>query len=141
MPYVDRSTFLNVYTLSDVVLINNASEASTTSGLYTLLKEITIKERIYPQSNFRIKFDLKTEDVTSAAHGRLYLNGSPLTAAHSTASLTYVTFTEDIYSPGAWNINDKLQLYLYSNDGVHHAYCQNFQVCGARGPMVNTVGM
>lgn len=116
------------YSASDSLLDSDDTEEYHTQDTYQKEKEIEITaETFSDDSEFRIEFDLKTNNVTSAAYGRIYRNGVAVGTERTTTSTTYVPFTEDITG---WSANDLIQLYTKSGTFGFAVYVQDFGVHG-----------
>lgn len=141
MGYVSRPSIISSYTPSDVVLVTNLTEKSTTNGTYVKLKEIELVQRVYEESRFRFKFDLRAQAAGRTGYGKIYKNGVAIGSEQTTVGATYVTKTEDI-NVGTWNVSDKIELWVHSQTGgLDVGYVYNFQLCGAVSPFINKVGM
>lgn len=71
----------------------------------------------------RISFDLKSSTVDSSPSGRIYKNGTPYGTPRSSNSLSYTTFSEDLFFyPG-----DVIELYGIGTINPAAAYVRNFR--------------
>jgi hypothetical protein len=101
------------------------------SSSYTKKKTIVLTNGLVGQA--RILFDIKTSDAGHNAYGRIYRNGVGLGTLQSTASITFVTFSEDITQ--TWNPGDLCQIYLRASSSST-AYVQNFRLAYDDSPTV-----
>jgi len=140
MPYTSTQSFLNDMRsamtwlskdtfcprVSDTVQHSLDVEASTASTTYVKLKTITFSAGL--PARFRVKFDLKTSNVSYLAYGEIYWNGVNIGTEHYTYSTTYVTYPVDcafFMQPG-----DTLEIWAHIQaGGGATAYVQNFRVC------------
>ncbi len=114
------------YVAGDVVLVPANTERMVSVAVMTKKKEI----QMLRGGELRLKFDLKSNSVQGLAYGQVYRNGIAVGALRSTASINYVTFSEDI---AGWVIGDLAQLYIKATAGGYEAYAMNFQVCVSNG--------
>ena len=116
------------YSASDTLLDSDDTEEYHTQDSYQKEKEIEITaETFVGGSEFRIKFDLRTNNVTSAAYGRIYRNGSPVGTERSTTNTSYVNYSEDI---SGWSAGDLIQLYTKAGTFGFAVYVRNYRVYG-----------
>lgn len=81
-------------------------------------------------SEFRIKFDMKTSANLNDVYGRIYRNGVAVGTERTTSSTTYTTYSQDI---SGWSEGDLIQLFTYSGAMGVQPYVKNFQVYGGIG--------
>jgi len=79
------------------------------AGAFTKHKEI----KTDVGGTIRVKFDMLTNGMGYISHGRIYKNGVAFGTDQTTNSLTYVTFSQDLF----FAQTDLIQLYIY-NDNV-----------------------
>ena len=127
-------TEINVFpanaVVGDLPEATAATEKSTTSQTYLKLKEIAIGRA----GAYRIKFSLKAAS-TGQAYGWLYRNGVAVGTEQTTASTTYVIFSEDV---SGWAKGDLCQIYVKSGVTNVLAYVKNFLTYSGN-PIINTV--
>ena len=112
--------------LADTEWHNNDTARSLIAPYtYTKKKETKLD---YDMTNLRIKFDLKAWNSGASAYGKVYKNGAAIGAQRTTASTTYVTFSEDFADFVA---GDLVQVYLKGgNEGQGWpVYVANFTLC------------
>ncbi|MFQ5736744.1 MAG: hypothetical protein ACE5GY_07760 [Thermodesulfobacteriota bacterium] len=115
-----------LYVAGDVLLLSAYTLRSTTLFTPEKKKEFAIIKG----GALRIKFDLYHSSGGSMAYGRIYRNGAPVGTLQSTNSVSAVTFSEDI---SGWNVDDLVQLYIYTSTSGGTTYCQNFLVSVSNG--------
>ncbi len=115
-------------TASDVLMNSDDSEEYKYALEYEVQKEFDpILLNLHSNdSEFRIKFDLKTSAVSNSVHGRIYRNGVAVGTERTTSLDTYTTYSEDI---SGWSEDDLIQLYTLGSMGIL-PYVQNFRVYG-----------
>jgi len=101
-----------------------------------------LKEFIVPVTGYyRIKFDLRDDTSGYDANARIYRNGTAYGTSVSTASTSYVNYSEDLF----FVAGDLAQLYITVNYGGtnHTAYTRNFRVYYSIGeiPVDNFPGL
>ena len=103
------------YFASDDLIKSNDAVDSKSSVSWVLAKEIEILQPINPNSEFKIKFSIKSpqEGNTSA---QIYRNGSAVGTVRSRSYNTWLEFTENITS---WGYGDKIQIYVKSEAGKY----------------------
>lgn len=98
-------------------IVNDYREATTTSTVYTKLKEI----KLGTGGTFTVSFYLHSDGVNTV-YGRVYKNGSAFGTEQSTVSGGYVLKSENLtFADG-----DLIQLYCYSPGGVPTVYVREF---------------
>ena len=98
------NTILELESGDLLLLYSSLEEVSTTSETWVKLKEIQVEEkRIY-----RIKFKLRTSDANYPSSGVIRKNGVEVGTQQTTASTSYVEYSEDI---AGWVAGDLLQIY------------------------------
>ena len=107
----------------DVLFVSDDSEEFDDELAYTKYKELTI---IWP-GEYRIKFDIKSQNTSNTTYGRIYKNGSPVGTEQTCDIDTYTTESEDISS---WAEGDLCKMYLKSDSVVTDYYVKNFRVYG-----------
>ena len=110
-------------TPSNVLLHSNDTERTATNISYTKEKETRIPARISTYSQYRIKFDMKSDSGLS--YGRVYLNGVAHGSEWSSSSTSYITYSGDLYVNGG----DFVQVYGKNTSG-NIAYLRNFRLYG-----------
>lgn len=116
--------------VSDTVILSHDAEVTETGISYAKKKTITLGSYIKPNRTLRIKFDLKAN--ANISYAQIYRNGSAAGTERSTASVIYLTFSEDITG---WDPSDRIELYVKSTAGNTASAC-NLRVCGT---MVTTI--
>jgi len=112
------------YQLTSDILWSHNTVASTSSTTATKLKTITIISLSPSPTTIRIYFELRSTGLHNA-YGQIYKNGSAYGTLRSTASSSFVGYTEDLtFSQG-----DTIELWVYADSG-ETAYVQNFRVLG-----------
>jgi hypothetical protein len=114
----------------DNLCVSSDGEKGTTNTEYVKAKEI----RVYRPGTYRIKFDLVIYGQDLTAYGRIYRNGSPVGTERSNATITWVTFSEDI---AGWEQGDLIQLYYrqVGGTGSEAALVRNFRIYYDQGPL------
>jgi hypothetical protein len=124
--YLDASTVKTVAhlttTASDNLMVSNDTEQSTQETDYTKIKEIILNEAL---PDVRIKFDLKTSDVSGTATARIYKNGVALGTEQTDATGSYVTMSEDLTD---FVQGDLIQIYAKISNATYAAYVENFRL-------------
>ena len=110
----------------DVVLASAATERTDNSGVMTKAKEV----QELRGGTLRLKFDMKTDNVGVAANAQVYCNGAPVGTLHTTSSLSYVSFSEDV---SGWFPGDLVQLYIKTATAPFTAFVKNFSLCASNG--------
>lgn len=106
----------NLYEPTDDLLFSNDNESMTASPTYIKCKEIEIKESMDPDSEFRIKFAIKTNDPGAPTYGYIYKNGTPIGSEQSNATTGYVVKSQDL---GPFERGDLIALYVKNpNEGA-----------------------
>lgn len=121
--FAGTNQFLGRNSQSDTLRHSHDAENSTTANVYTKLKTITFASGL--GGYYRVRFDLKTNDVTAMSYGKLYKNGVAFGNEQTSSSLTYETQTENFTT--SLNPGDTLELYGH-NDGTHGVYVGNLRV-------------
>ena len=118
-----------IYSASDNQLSSSDTEENHGSVPYIKEKEIgPIPDDMYSNdTEFRIKFDLKTSSAGNLVYGRIYRNGVAVGTERSTSSTTYTPYSEDITG---WSPSDLIQLYTHVSAFGIMVYVRNFSVCG-----------
>jgi hypothetical protein len=112
------------------------TERSTNSDTFIKIKEFKCEYN----GTITASFDLKSDHATTAAHGRLYINGSATGADWFNNTTTYATKTD---TNKAVAVGDLVQLYAYSAGGTtYSSFVRNFRlyfdVSESFGIIVNT---
>lgn len=114
------NAFLSVATPSDNLKISQDTVRDENTATYTKHKQITI----YYSGSGRIKFDLRHEQGTSTARGKIYINEVAIGTERTNATTTYETFSEDIsFWAGA-----RLQVYTLTDGATGTAQVKNFRI-------------
>jgi len=118
-----------IYSASDVLLSSDDTEENHGLVPYTKEKEFGALpgDMHSNDSEFRIKFDLKSANGAITVYGRIYRNGVAVGTEQSTSSTTYNTYSEDI---SGWSAGDLIQLYTHTSSAGIVVYVQNFRVYG-----------
>jgi hypothetical protein len=95
------------------------TEKITVSTSYVEAKRF----RVYQHGIYRVKFNLKTGTVGTAAYGRIYKNGVAYGTQQSDITGSYVTKTEDL----EFGQGDTIGLWIKATS-PRTAYVQNFQL-------------
>lgn len=82
--------------------------------------------RIKKPSLFRIYFELRTNNITSYAYGRIYRNGSSYGTLHSNLSDIYVSYIEDLN----FQVNDTCELWTCSQTPGNYSYVKDLKIQG-----------
>ena len=102
-----------------ILVATAPTERNTVSTSFVKLKEITLaKGGIYT-----VTFDIKTSSGTQYANGQIFKDGVAWGTDQSTASETYVSFSENLL----FRAGKKVQLYAKIGAG-QTAYVQNFNI-------------
>lgn len=96
----------------------------TNQSTYEKVKTLTIPARYTAGQTCRVRFDIKTAQTGVTRYIQVYVNGVPEGPEHSTDSMTYVRFTDDITVSGG----DTVELWVKTGQGGAHL--GNFAVCG-----------
>jgi len=121
---------IGIYTTaSDVLLSSDDTEEYKYGQEYEVQKEFDpiLLNLHSDDSEFRIKFDLKTSAAGNDVYAKIYRNGVAVGTERTTISATYATYSEDIIS---WSEGDLIQLFTYSGAMGVRPYVQNFRVYG-----------
>jgi len=117
------------YSAGDDLLISSDTETTPPNSVTTpqLIKEVRLSDLVKtsPGSALRIKFDSKSSNAGTWAHGRIYRNGSPVGTLRSHTTTSYVTYSEDI---SGWDASDLVQLYGYNDNGGATLSIKNFRI-------------
>ena len=105
---------------SDVLKNSDDTEKSNNQTSYTKIKEIKVNEAY--SGTIRIKFDLKSA-TTANAYAKIYKNGVAIGTERINATMTYVTYSEDLSL--ALVANDLLQVYAHGIPSTY--YVKNFR--------------
>lgn len=125
---VTRSLLYGIqqYIASNDLLESADTEKNTaTETTPKWIKEIEIIERIIDESEFRIKFDLKGDNVNDA-HAQIYKNDIAIGTQRTRSNNTYNTYSEDL---SGFERGDKVQLY-YWHDVGGSVWIRNFRIYG-----------
>jgi hypothetical protein len=114
---------------SDDILASSDTEISTGSTSYILGKQI----KVNASGSIRTYFELHNGGGYGA-YARIMRNGVGVGTERSTASTSYVAFTEDIAD---WLDGDLCQLYYRSNYVYGIAYVRNFRIKGKVSTIVS----
>ncbi|AGK61518.1 hypothetical protein Asulf_01540 [Archaeoglobus sulfaticallidus PM70-1] len=124
----ENSYWAKIVSTSNGVLSNDA-EACTPSTVWYKLKTITLPSDLPANSTLTISFDLKCvesiQGTTDTVYGKIYRNDVGVGTTQSTASTTYVTYTETI---DGWNPGDLAQLYAKTSYTEVLACVSNFRI-------------
>ncbi len=101
---LDRYGGVTGIKVSDDLLNVNATERTSNSATYEKKKET----RTYLTGTHRIKFSLKSTSSLELAYGKVYVNGVAVGTERSTASVTYIEYSEDFADLKA---SDLIQVY------------------------------
>ncbi len=118
-----------IYTASDTLVNSDDAEENHGITTYSNQKEFdALPDDLFSNdSEFRIKFDLKTANFAVTVYGRIYRNGVAVGTERSTTSTSYVNYSEDI---SGWSAGDLIQLYTRTTSFGIVVYAQNFRVYG-----------
>ena len=132
-----RGTLIQAYTgVSDTVILAHDGVSTLQSEVYTKVKTITLGAHVKENQTLRIKFDLRTDNASGTAYGRVYRNGGAVGTGQSTVSESYVTKSEDITN---WSATDTIELYIRISDNTYQVFAQNFRVCGEIADIVDEI--
>ena len=109
------------YVASDDLLLSSDAEVTFTNTAYEKKKENLVLD-----GEYRIKFDIKTNNAPYATYAIIYKNDVEAGTARSTTSETYVTFSEDI---SGFSDGDLEQIYAKVSEYGDGAL-QNHRVYG-----------
>jgi len=117
------------------------TERNTVETTWTKVKQITITDILATPQPFSLAtyFELKSENGSYIAYGRVYRNGGAVGTQQSTYSTSYVAFEEAI---AGWSQGDLYQLYIKASAGSPdwwRAYARNFRVMGSWGKTVGNI--
>ena len=116
---------------SDTVIATTGSdvEESSTSSTPQLLLELTLKNDINPDSQFRYKFDMREKTTLKFCDAGVYLNDTLIGTYHNYQG-GWTTKTEDITTSGLKR-GDKFQIYGNGTPATG-GICQvkEFKICG-----------
>ena len=114
---------------SDDLICKDETQEQSTSQQYIKIKEIqlSIGEDI-GYVKLRIKFKIMSQ-YSEHVYGRIYRNGSPVGPEHSTTSMNWVMFTDEI---DGWSNGDYVQLYI-KNEVGSYTYTNLLEVDGKLG--------
>ena len=117
------------YDASDDLLTSDDTESTYDNTTYVIEKELgPVPDDVFEdESEFRIKFDIKSENGATTVYGRIYRNGVAVGTEQSTTSTTYVTKSEDI---SGWSAGDLIQLYTKTGTSGVIVYVENYRVYG-----------
>jgi hypothetical protein len=104
----------------DDLVISNATERNSTSATYSKMKEVTVGH----YGTLRIKFDMKCGGGWTA-YGKVYRNGVAVGTERSSASTSYLTYSEDI---SGWSPGDLCQVYGHVNGGSEGVSIRNLNI-------------
>ena len=96
------------YTISDDIVVSDYGVKNSSAGVYTKYREIKIEKLNPTPSTVRITFNIKTNNPTYPAYGRIYKNGGAVGTERINGTTSYIVYTEDI----SFTEGDLLQLYL-----------------------------
>ncbi len=122
---------VGIYIIASDVLMN-----SDDTEEYKYGQEYAVQKEFDPlllnlhsnDSEFKIKFDLKTSNFGNDVYARIYRNGVAVGTERTTIiSATYTNYSQDITG---WSEGDLIQLYTYSGAMGVRPYVQNFRVYG-----------
>ena len=121
-----------IYAASDVLLCGVDGIGTTKST--TLQKERTIyipkdvfKGLCATLTEFRIKFDIKTENAGTVASGQIYKNGAAVGTLRTNNTTSYVTKSQDIKE---WDGGDTIELWTKTSSISLNCYIKNFRIYG-----------
>lgn len=137
MGYVERLALLDCYTPSDAVIISNDAEKTAISASYVKVKQITVVRSIYPGSQFRYTYDIKSTDGTHAAYGHIYKNGVAIGSQGVNNNGIYETDVEDIVTTN-WLVGDTIELWCRSTGGKAY-WVKNFRIEGVGAPFYGSL--
>ncbi len=117
------------YEASDSILTYDDTESTYDNTSYAIEKELDpVPDDVFEdESEFKIKFDIKTANVATTVYGRIYRNGVAVGTEQSTTSTAYVTKSEDI---SGWSAGDLIQLYTKTGTSGVIVYVEHFRVYG-----------
>jgi len=108
---------------SDTLLHSSDAQVINATDTYTKKKEILI----IVTGTYRVKFDLKSpDDAAYSARGTIYRDGVAYGTERTTASVTFVTYTQDL----VFLAGELLQLYLKNGTTGHDAVSENLRLYG-----------
>lgn len=116
-------------TLGDILVASNDPQVSNNASLMYKKKEFQLKVG----GSIRIKHGLRATSPRTA-YSQIYRNGSGVGTYHSTSSVSYVTFNDDI---AGWSAGDLCQLYIKTSVYNYPAYAANFRLYAASNPVAD----
>jgi hypothetical protein len=92
------------------------------------VKEFEIIENILANSEFRIKFSIKTNGGGNI-YAQIYKNGVAVGTLRTRNNTNYKEYSEDISN---WRRGDLMQLWIYTDGGACCGWWKNFRIYGAK---------
>lgn len=134
-----RTRLVRAYTASANVancITNHAAEVYTSLDDYQHKKTITIGDDLGGTQGVYFTFDLRTNNASVRAYGKIYKGDSPIGQERSTISIEYVTQPVELISCQA---GDEIRLYIKSPGGAgpDQALAENFKMLGINATEVD----
>ena len=117
-------TSLDLSASDNVRAYNDTTPSIANVGVFTKVKTLTIPSRYTSGQTCRVTTAIKSAQAGVTRYVQVYVNGVPAGAEHSTNSMTYVTFTDDITVSGGDNVE------MWVKTGGGGAYLGLFTVRG-----------
>ena len=117
-------TSLDLSASDNVRAYNDTEQLLTNLGVYTKVKTLTIPARYTSGQTCRVTMAIKSATPALTRHVQVYVNGVAAGPEHSTDSLEFVTFTDDITVSGG----DTVELWVKTGSGG--CFLGLFTVCG-----------
>ena len=111
---------------SDNVRAYDDTEHLVSNQSYVKLKTLTIPARYTSGQTCRVTTEIKTRNVGGVRYVRVYVNGVPAGDEHTTDSMTFVTFTDDI----TVSAGDTVEMWVKAGTGGGGMYLGKFTVRG-----------
>jgi hypothetical protein len=105
--------------------------------VYEVRKTITLTNGLLGAQRFL--FDLRTENASTTAYGRIYRNGVALGTEQSTTSTVFVTKSQDITQN--WAPGDTVELWVKTSNGLNYAHVNNFRIAYDDAPIPTVVSV
>jgi len=113
--------FTTSMAISDEVQVAADNERIVYTDTYKTVKRVQFGRTGYA----RIKWEFHIEPEGFTAYTRLYINGNPVGAEHSTGSTSYVQAHEDV----SLSAGDLIELKAKANDWSVPTFVRNFRIC------------
>lgn len=126
MPYVNRAVYNYLYySQGATVISSDETSQGTASTTYTKIKEVTLRNRINPNSKFRVTFTMTRGATAGNINARVYVNEVAVGTEQVTG--TAKTWEEDISSTN-WGENMRIQVYGKTATGAETCNISNLYI-------------